>query len=193
MRMALITAVTLATTGCAAMVPEFSSAMKASAARQGTTEQSYDEFRDVRVWHLVGMNVAGIFAGGRNDAELRMGAIATETGPAHPETPNEFGIMLYFSGTSTEWQYLGSRLSMDFLIDGERLHLGDAAHDGEVGRGFVMENMALPITREQLLQLAEAQSVAGQLAHTRFELRPLHLERVRAFVAALPPVAAVAP
>lgn len=193
MRVLLLIAATVATTSCATVANVMYPGLAEDVARQGTVEETYDEFRDARTWQLVPMSVAGIFMGGRNDAELRMGALAVQTGPAHPEAPNEFSLVLYFSGTSSEWQYLRSRLSVDFIIDGERLHLGEADHDGDVGRGFVMEHMPVRITREQLLQIAEAQTVAGQLAHTRFDLHPTHLERIRGFLAALPPAAAAVP
>lgn len=173
--------------GCAAagrmMFPE----LAADAERQGTVEEKYDEFRDVRTWHLVGMNVAGSYIPGmRSGSELRLGAIATYNGPGHPERPNTSSLALYLASTSADWRYLRSSTKVDLLVDGERLHLGEAARSSKVHRGYVTENMILLVERDTLQKIAGAQTVAGQLASTRFELQPLHLEKIRAFLAAIP-------
>lgn len=183
--------------GCAAagrmMFPE----LAADAERQGTVEEKYDEFRDVRSWYLVPMFAGGepfIYGITRTGAELRLGALAEQNGQNHPEAPNRSGLWLMFQGRSAEWRYLRSDLTVDLIVDGERLHLGRASRtSSDVLAGGVMETMTLPVDRETLTKIASASSVAGQLAHTRFDLQPSHLERIKEFLAAIPETVVATP
>lgn len=177
----------LVAAGCASMFPELQAAREA-AARQGQIEEQYDQFRDECSWHLWAMTVyaepPSTLSGSR---ELQIGAAATLYGPAHPERPGQAFLGLIFVSTSKSWWFLESSRTVDFILNGtERLHLGRATHDGDVGYGYVAETMIVPITFEQLEQLASAEVAQGQLGTIQFKLSPAHLERFRAFVAALP-------
>lgn len=179
---ATIIGVTLS--GCASMYPD----LQQDIASQGLIERDYDQYRDIYSWHLRGMTVAGTFYHStRVGSELRLGAIAYQYGPANPDQPNTFSIVLYLASTSRDWQYLYSRPTVDLLVDGERVHLGEATRSSRVRDGYVTEDMLLIVPRETLQRIAEARQVSGQLARTQFELQPIHLERLRAFLATIPP------
>lgn len=179
--------VTLVIAGCASMFPELQ-AMRDAVALQGQIEEKYDQFRDERSWHLWAMTVYAVPPSTRSHGrELKLGVAATLYGPAHPEKPGHGFLRLIFVSSSESWWFLDSARTVDFILDGtQRLHLGRASHNGDIGYGFVVETMSVPITVEQLEQLATAEGAQGQLATTQFELTTAHLERFRAFVATLP-------
>ena len=177
----------LVAAGCASMFPELQAAREA-AARQGQIEEQYDQFRDERKWYLWSMTVYAepptTMSGSR---DLQIGAAATLYGPAHPERPGQAFLGLVFNSSSKSWWFLESSRTVDFILNGsDRLHLGRASHDGDVGYGYVVETMIVPITLEQLERLANAETALGQLGTTQFELSPAHLERFSAFLSALP-------
>lgn len=195
-RWLVMAALAFAGTGCAAMgkamFPELTKAME----RQGQVEERYDQFRDERSWLLVPMHVHGDPMGarisGRGD-DIQFGVVAIANGPEHPDRPNTFSLMAFFYTSSPSWRFLRSANTVDFILNGsERLHLGTAEHDGEVKSGYVTETMVVSVSHETLERIAGAESVVGQLRNIQFELTPHHLERMRAFLAAIPPVSTVA-
>ncbi len=182
-------------TGCAstgepaATVPP---ELEADLQRQGTVEERVDTVVDVRSWQLHPINVTGDpFIPGVSESgrELRIGAIATITGPEHPVNPGHSGIQILFMGVSDDWLYRDEDVdTVELLLDGEdRLELRIVTYDDSPGQGYVVEVMNAPVSIELLDALTEASFVEGRLGSVEFALADRELEGFREFRDALPP------
>lgn len=81
---------------------------------------------------------------------------------------------LGFISESENWLYLRDR-DLIALIDGERLVLGSAERDSDVGLGRVSEVLVFEIPHETLLRLANGTQVEMQLGLREFKLKDNHL------------------
>jgi hypothetical protein len=84
-----------------------------------------------------------------------------------------------FQQTSQRWQYLGDT-ELNLILNGsDRLALGRALRTGRIntsGGVSVTEVLAVPLTPEQAVRIATADSVEGEIGHTQFKLQPRHQE-----------------
>jgi hypothetical protein len=156
----------------------------ADARQQGGIEGKYDRFREVWTWKLHPMRVsATMFLGsGRDDEapELRFGASVTSLGD---ESPTTLPITLLFDSYSRDWIFLHLNPSVTLILNGsERMVLGDAARDGRVAGGNVMEFLRLRVSDTVVRRLASSRTVEGQIGKTEFALLQGHIARFRAFL-----------
>jgi hypothetical protein len=92
---------------------------------------------------------------------------------------------------SSNWQFLGGA-DVRLLVDGERIDLGHFAKmKGNVDRGVVTDTIAGPVSRSVFEKIAGAKIVEMQFGTYETKLKDKCLDRVRAFVAALPVESAV--
>lgn len=93
---------------------------------------------------------------------LQFGGVYRMAGQT-PKRPKAAALHLMVDGET--WQYLKCN-TLTLLIDGKRVPLGDAEHDGSVGRKGVLEQMMWNVPTEMLLRIANAKDLEGKLCTT---------------------------
>lgn len=80
-------------------------------------------------------------------------------------------VALHFISSSSEWRFLKFH-PLILLIDEERVSWDsdDVSHNGDVGHGYVLEQMHVRLKRDQLRKLALAKTVEGKLGIIDFSL-----------------------
>jgi len=102
--------------------------------------------------------------------------------------PNPTALVI--KAYAANWQFLGGA-DVRLLIDGERIDLGHFARmKGTVEGGIVTDTIASPVDRAVFEKIGTAKSVEMQIGPYETKLNAKGIERVRAFVAALPVAAA---
>lgn len=146
--------------------------------------QKYDKFKDTTRVTLKLYNVGGssdsAFYGGR----LSMAASFVFRGQQLQAAPED--VVMSFTSTSQEWQYLYSR-DLYAIVDGERMSLGTAERFSEVGRGTVQEELVLLIPLDTFARIANATTVEMKLGRKEFALKEEHLKRFRDLFALMRP------
>jgi hypothetical protein len=84
------------------------------------------------------------------------------------QIPTEPGalFMLAFDHDGKDWRFLNSH-DVYFLVDGERMALGEANRTSDVGRGKVRERLTITISAEQFAKIAQRQEGRGEGRHRR--------------------------
>jgi hypothetical protein len=83
-----------------------------------------------------------------------------------------------FLSESENWLYLQDK-HLIALIDGERLDVGIAARDSDIGLGKVTELLVFDISYETLLKIANGTNVEMQLGSRELKLKDNHLYALR--------------
>jgi hypothetical protein len=104
--------------------------------------------------------------------------------------PTPRALMVIYS-YSANWQFLAGA-DVHLLVDGERIDLGHFAKmKGNVDGRIVTDTIAAPVGRSVFEKIAGAKSVEMQIGTYETKLKDKAVDRVRAFVAALPVESAV--
>lgn len=97
-------------------------------------------------------------------------------------------VWLYFSTTSTDWQFLRAH-DLTLLLDGSTRIRPETGQNGEVSTGYttaiVDEQVIAPLTPAQFQQVAAARTVEGQLGGVQFSFSAASLAGFRALAARL--------
>jgi len=100
--------------------------------------------------------------------------------------PDKIRMRIKKWSTFTEgWQYLKSH-RLVFIIDGQRVNIGELEHDGDVGHGFVTEYMYADLTTDLFYQMANAKSIEGQLFATEFKFSEENIQALKDFAEVIP-------
>lgn len=87
-------------------------------------------------------------------------------------------LLVFHPIGSTEWQFLRSH-HLIFLLDGQKLDVGDGEHDGTVVRGGVNEYVLFTVPRETVEKMALAKSVEIQLGSFEEIISPKSQPRIK--------------
>ena len=94
-------------------------------------------------------------------------------------------VSLNFDSKSETWEFLKLH-SLTLLVDGsKRLSPESDPHRGDVGRGYVTEHLWYDISVPDLLVLANAESIEGEIGIRKFQLSKDQLEAIRDYTARL--------
>ncbi len=85
---------------------------------------------------------------------------------------------LGFSYSGREWQFL-KNTDVYALVDGERMHLGEADRDSDVHLGGVEEMLAIKLDQATFSKIAKAKSVELKVGEREFKLKEEHLQSFR--------------
>jgi hypothetical protein len=129
----------------------------------GTIKVSYDRFRDVVTASLEPLQLkladfrlaVAIFGSGQS--------LATAPAPSILIT----GFLMQRNDT---WQYLRCH-DVAFIADDVRIIDLPTKHNGDVGKGVVVEQIQFVLTRDQLIRLATAKSVEAKVCNREFHLQ----------------------
>lgn len=90
---------------------------------------------------------------------------------------------LHFISSSDDWKYLDYH-PLIFISDDQRYswESKEVSHDGDVGRGYVLEQMHVNMPYEQFKQLAYARIVQGRLGIYEFSISDADREQMRILV-----------
>lgn len=102
----------------------------------------------------------------------------------HPAKPAN--ISFSFVSLSDDWQYLQCH-SLSLLLDGKVRMPLDTTHDGDVGRGYVLEFVQSRLPLSQFLQIVNAKQVEGRLCNTQFALSSAQMEALRDLASRMQP------
>lgn len=91
-----------------------------------------------------------------------------------------------FLSESEDWLYLRDS-HLTALIDGERVDLGIANRDSNVGKEKVNELLIFEVSYETLLKIANGATVEMQLGPREFKLKDSHLYALRDLAARMKP------
>ena len=133
-------------------------------------EEKYDKYKDFS-------SVNMILKLNQLKADLSIGAYFIYTGKTLT-TPTQ--IVLRFVSKSKDWEYLRNSI-LDFLVDGNRIRVGEMKRDGTVGSGYVLEFLTIKIPVETFLEIINGTNVEGKLFTTEFKLTEQQLEAFRDF------------
>ena len=141
--------------------------------------EDHDPFRDSRTFTAQHWFVEGGPTSSVGLPDLSVTAVGYIHGDEHPEAPGASGTALVIISDAGNWRFLRSR-DVDLILDGsERMHLGEASHDGDVyviTRVRVQERLVVPVTLEQLRRLGSASTVQMQVGGVQVALRPPSIE-----------------
>ena len=101
-------------------------------------------------------------------------------------------VLSFISSDSVEygWRYLDCHM-VAAMMDGRPFPLAEAEHSGDVGDGYVLEHITVPVTMEQLRQLSGAKDVKLRVCNDVVGLSSQDLGALKTVIGALEP--AVAP
>lgn len=129
----------------------------------------YDKFEDESRVQCVGFNLIGfgenlaeVLAGGiggrrGNVSVLMLGSGFGFKGDTLKEEPSDYYLYFYYSGE--QWKFLRNT-KLIALLDGEtRIQFGEGEAIRNIGYGGVTEIIGFKVTKEQLLQMANAKLV----------------------------------
>jgi hypothetical protein len=107
---------------------------------------------------------------------LTVYAVCPDSGRSGPK-----GVLFHFISSSSDWWYLKFH-ALVFLADGQRMSWDEegVSHDGDVGSGYVLEQMNVILTPDQFRNLASAKTVEGRLGSTEFSITYADRESFRA-------------
>lgn len=136
----------------------------------------YDKFRDESRVAVGPFDISDLLRGARIYS-LKMTARFIYDGQRLNGSAEDFALL--FSSRSKEWKFLKNR-ELYMLIDGERISIGEAEHDGDVElRSGVSEFMFFPISSEVFKRLASARQVEFKIGRWAVMLKDEHLEAFR--------------
>lgn len=98
-------------------------------------------------------------------------------------------VQIGVTSKTEDWQYLTSH-SLNLIVDGEPMSLGEMSHDGSVGSGYVLEFMWVSIPVAKFRKIANAAKVEAQLFSTEFVFPDEVLKGMKEMAAAIPKAAA---
>jgi hypothetical protein len=98
-----------------------------------------------------------------------------------PSIPN--ACLLGFVLTNPSWAYLRCH-SLYCLADGNPIELPSSKHRGDVGRGYVIEQVSVWISFSIIEQLSKSEKVEFKLCNTEFTLTKNQMQDLRTFVEA---------
>lgn len=139
---------------------------------------SYDKFKDKTTIQFGWFNVSGSKENQSNAFFLSFGAAFAYAGqaPAQPEN-----YTLWFSSSTSKWAFLDRR-HLIFLVDGERIDIGDGNRSGKVSSGryvSVTEAMSYVISATVFQKIANGKSVEFQLGKFTAALKAEHTQMLK--------------
>jgi hypothetical protein len=142
-------------------------------------ERTYDRFKDHT---LLDLNLDDDTK--RQEPPLSMSLFYFSKGVTRGPMKSGETIHFMLATHGKEWRYLTYR-RLILLVDGERMDLDEPTHSGDVVSGGVREIMQAHLSRQQLLQLANARRVEVELGSTQFDLSAERLVAIKDFAARL--------
>lgn len=97
---------------------------------------------------------------------------------------NKDAIRLVIVSSSDTWAFLRCH-NVDFLADDQPVPVDASDHDGTVHVGGVTEYVAVNLSYDAFLQLANSLEARGRICNTEFRLQPHQLSKLREFAALL--------
>ncbi len=142
-----------------------------------TIETKYDPFKD-QTDVVLNPVVETI---GKTPANLMVNYLYPGKAPSIPDL-----VSITFVSKSTDWQFLKNH-DVILLLDGQERLNPTTTHDGEVGKGYVLEFVSAVVTTREFLQVANATKVQVQLFTTEFSLSDAQLEGLRDLASRMQP------
>lgn len=87
-------------------------------------------------------------------------------------------VYMSFISSSKDWQFLSVRV-VEMVLDANQRARFDATRDGQVGSGFVIENIDTILTLTQFLPIVNAKQVDVRIGSVEFALTAAQLEGLR--------------
>lgn len=144
-------------------------------------EVSYDRFRDVTVIQTPRVEARGQVPGtGSSTFEMRAFTVCLGDGLCAPER-----IQMSLMTSSDGWLFLHAR-DVILLVDGQRLHYGEAERSGGIGGSrTVYEHLSWPMPAEDFRRMAFADVVEAKVGAHEFAIPPARREALRRLVTLL--------
>lgn len=95
-------------------------------------------------------------------------------------------VMVLYTTSAKEWQFLRCH-SVDYLADSKPVAVANVKHSGNVGRGYVIEQIVAELTWDAARQIAEAQTVESRICRTEIPFDHFDTEDLRAVMSAATP------
>jgi hypothetical protein len=150
-----------------------------------TVSISYDKFRDISSAQLEKIMLA------TGDPEITM-VTAFDFNGQRLTASTKVRPYLFIESHSRVWLFTRYR-EVTLLVDGERMHIKPVDYSSHVIDSHdLSENMVVPLTKAQLMRLARARKIEGQigvLTVAEFTLSPENIEGLRKLAACLDPAA----
>jgi len=93
-------------------------------------------------------------------------------------------VRVIFMSKSEDWKYLKCH-STYWLINGAPTKFGKVVHDGNVGKGFIVESIEQHMTVEQFAKIAAAKKVEVRICNDEFQFTEQDLTDARKVQSAL--------
>ena len=178
---ALLSSLALIAAANTACVPSAYSRPTATASARATLEVTHDKFRPDA--DMVKLSVPDAVQGTVGPSGRPLSASFNILVLARPPQGSVVTEDVYFSFSSVSsdsWQYLKCH-SLNFLVDGQPVPVGETDHDGSVGRGYVIEYVRFQAPLSLIERMGQARSVEAKICNTEFTFKPETLRLMRDF------------
>jgi hypothetical protein len=116
----------------------------------------------------------------RKQEELRMGAITAYQGKTK-QTPKEVAV-LFLSLSATDSNKYESARKLTFIIDDERIMLGETSRSRQIQNNIFADTMMVKISTEVFIRLSRAKTASIKLGLTEVALTEKHFNVLRVAV-----------
>jgi hypothetical protein len=142
-------------------------------------KSEYNKFKDGTTFKVIAGNVLA-----EDDLTVKLELVYFCQGQERKPIPPTGKVFFHLVSDSKEWEFLKVN-DLALVVDGERMPLKGDDHNREVMTGYVLEFLWYDLPVRNLLKLAKAQTVEGQVGIKEFELTPKQITAIKDYAARL--------